>query len=191
MLAAGLGGQGASRRKRRGSRGKGGRDEPRALRTRAGECGGLLDRSGMMTDGGVPMPSGGKESARVTLCPQNHEFPWHGGVRLGRGEGSKGHSQQGDTPGQREGGKTGKLEGEKAQKACQKPAIQVGLGLLPSLPPCSPGACCLPAGRESRRPGGAGSCPCGGQGTRKGKHFPPPGSQLNNSAGREQGDALL
>lgn len=58
---------------------------------------------------GVPLPSGGKDSTQVTLCPQNHEFLWRGGVILGEGEGSKG---QGATPGAR--GK--KRKGRKEEK---------------------------------------------------------------------------
>lgn len=78
--------------------------------------------------------------------------------------------------GQKERRERGRLEGGKAQQACQKPAIQVGLGtscFIPSLPPSSPSTCCLPAGKESQGPGGAGLLPCGDQETRKEKHFPP------------------
>lgn len=61
---------------------------------------------------GVLLPSGEKESTRVALCPQNHEFSQLGGVCLVGGEGSKGHSRQGggDTPGAKGGGERGKLE---------------------------------------------------------------------------------
>lgn len=46
----------------------------------------------------VPLPSGGKDSTQLTLWPQNHEFPWCGGVCSREGEGSKG---QGPTRGRR------------------------------------------------------------------------------------------
>lgn len=62
---------------------------------------------------GVPLPSGGKDSTQVTLCPQNHEFPWHGGLCLGEGEGSKG---QGATRGRRKEEKGGDWKEEKPNR---------------------------------------------------------------------------
>lgn len=153
----------------------------------AGERGGLANVGGCWTEaasgqmggqtGGFPCPVEERRACvspfarRITSFPSMEECTWMEG-RAQRGTAGRETHQ-----GQREGGKRGRLEGEKAQQACQKPAIQVGLGTS-CLPPSSPSACCLPAARESLGPGGAGSCPvvAKGQGRRTTFLLPAPRS---------------
>lgn len=145
----------------------------------AGECGGLLDGSSVRTDGwpdgGVLLPRGGKESMWVTLCPQNDEFPRHGGVHLGGGEGSQGHSRQGDAPGAEGRRKKGEIGGGKSPAGLPETCHPGRVGH--QLPPSLLSQRLLPASRQGEP--GARRCwlvSRGGQGTRKENHFPPPSS---------------
>lgn len=64
---------------------------------------------------GVLLPSGEKESTRVALCPQNHEFSQLGGVCLVAGGGLKGAQPAGR--GRHSRGKGRRRKGEIGEKA--------------------------------------------------------------------------
>lgn len=107
-------------------------------------------QTGGQRQGGPPCPVEERRALRspfarrITSCPGTEESAWAEG-RAQRGTAGRETHQ-----GQGEEGKRGRLEGEKAQQACQKPAIQVGLGtscLPPSLPPLPVPAACQQAGR--------------------------------------------
>lgn len=95
--------------------------------------------------------------------------------------------------GQKERRERGRLEGGKAQQACQKPAIQVGLGtscFIPSLPPLPVPAAC----QQARRARGQEVLACFPVVTkRQGRRstFLHPTPSLSSCPDREQGDALL
>lgn len=107
---------------------------------------------------GVRLPSGGKDSTQVTLCPQNHEFPWHGGVSLGEGEGSKGQGTRPVAEGKRRKREIGRRKSPTGLPETCHPG-RVGQQLLHSLPhslPPSSSQCLLTASRQGEP--GARSC---------------------------------
>lgn len=142
---------------------------------------------------GVPLPSGGKDSTKVTLCPQNHKFPWHGGIWSGEGEGSKG---QGVTPGAEGKKRKGEIGRRKSSTGLPETCHpgRVGHQLLHSLPPSLPPLPVPAACQQARRARGQEVLACFPVVTkRQGRRstFLHPTPSLSSCPDREQGDALL